>query len=231
MKKTDLQIYIGEKIIHSKLSKEAKLQLLTYVQHEADIHQLMALKLDGKIIKIEDDSTRQIIEARFNNLCEGPTGLLIATGVAAAAVVANAIRRARKRHRLCTETCSNKPDHLKKECLKGCKATYNSKMKAARKAGAAAGKKAKQQSSNESINEITGTTVALVGMGAIYLKAIIKKAKIMHADCKKHCGTKSGVEGEACKQKCMHSYQDKIDIAKKRAKAAQAKERVKALSK
>jgi hypothetical protein len=127
MKKTDLQIFLGERITLSKLSKEAKIQLLNFVQHEADMHQLMALALDGKIIAIKDDATRQIIESRFNtvsNLTE---------------VIVNPISIA-KRMTLCIRECkkSNNPQ----VCYAKCKASYQGKMKAAKIAGKLAGKKA-----------------------------------------------------------------------------------------
>lgn len=64
MNKQDLQIFLGHKIIESKLSQLAKLQMLEFIQHEASTHQLMSLILDGKIVKL-DEQAKQIVEDRF----------------------------------------------------------------------------------------------------------------------------------------------------------------------
>lgn len=65
MNKQDLQIFLGHSIVESKMSKAAKLQMLEFIQHEADMHQLMCLIMDGKIVKL-DEQARQIVEDRFN---------------------------------------------------------------------------------------------------------------------------------------------------------------------
>lgn len=64
MNKQDLQIFLGWTITESKMSGPAKLQMLEFIQHEADLHQLMAVAMDGKIVKL-DEQAKQIVEDRF----------------------------------------------------------------------------------------------------------------------------------------------------------------------
>lgn len=59
-----LKILAGSVITKSKLSKEARLQLLNFVESEATDHQIMVLLLDGKIL-ILDEQAEQIVEDRF----------------------------------------------------------------------------------------------------------------------------------------------------------------------
>lgn len=66
MNSKDLKIVAGSFITESKLTKESKKQLLNFIQHEACDHQVMALMLDGKITKL-DEQSKQIVEERFNN--------------------------------------------------------------------------------------------------------------------------------------------------------------------
>lgn len=65
METKGLKVFCGETIAESELSKEAKLSLLNFVQHEADQYQLMALILDGRVTKLDEDA-KQIVEDRFN---------------------------------------------------------------------------------------------------------------------------------------------------------------------
>lgn len=64
MDKSQLQIFIGKTIVESKMSTAAKLQILKFVQHEADVHQLMCLVMDGKITVL-DKQAQHIVEDRF----------------------------------------------------------------------------------------------------------------------------------------------------------------------
>jgi len=64
--KSDLQLVSGIIVTESKLNKESKLSLLNFIQHEASIHQLMALLLDGKVASL-NESSKQIIEDRFKS--------------------------------------------------------------------------------------------------------------------------------------------------------------------
>jgi len=64
MESKDLKIAAGSIITGSKISKPAKLQLLNFVQNEATDHQIMALMLDGKVVKI-DEQAEQVVEDRF----------------------------------------------------------------------------------------------------------------------------------------------------------------------
>lgn len=66
MNSKDLKIVAGSFITESKLTKESKKQLLNFIQHEACDHQIMALMLDGKIAKL-DEQSKQIVEERFSN--------------------------------------------------------------------------------------------------------------------------------------------------------------------
>jgi hypothetical protein len=66
MTKYDLQIFSGSIVTESKLSKPAKLQMLTWLQHEATEAQLKAFILDGSITKL-DKQAEQIVNDRFEN--------------------------------------------------------------------------------------------------------------------------------------------------------------------
>lgn len=63
----ELRVIAGAIITESKLSKEAKLQLLEFVQHEATDVQVKALLLDGKVLSSINKETEEIISARFTN--------------------------------------------------------------------------------------------------------------------------------------------------------------------
>jgi len=60
-----LRILCGAVVAESKLSKEAKLQLLNFIQKEATDIQIKALLLDGKILTRIDEHTEEIISDRF----------------------------------------------------------------------------------------------------------------------------------------------------------------------
>jgi len=79
MESKDLKIAAGSIIAGSKISKAAKLQLLDFIQSEATDHQIMALLLDGKVVKL-DEQAEQVVEDRFNNskLSEGIAGGIFA---------------------------------------------------------------------------------------------------------------------------------------------------------
>ncbi|MFW9871875.1 MAG: hypothetical protein ACFFG0_02150 [Candidatus Thorarchaeota archaeon] len=62
-----LRILAGTIVADSKLSKEAKRQLLNFIQNEASDHQIKALLLDGKILAKIDEQAAEVIEARFKN--------------------------------------------------------------------------------------------------------------------------------------------------------------------
>ena len=66
MKTKNLKITAGYIVTESKLSKPAKLQLLNFIQNEASDEQLMALMLDGKIVKL-DEQAKEIVKERFKN--------------------------------------------------------------------------------------------------------------------------------------------------------------------
>ncbi|MCK5601524.1 hypothetical protein KAR91_06645 [Candidatus Pacearchaeota archaeon] len=64
MKKSELQLFLGKSVTESKMSKQTKLQLLNFIQHEASTVQLMVLALDGKITRV-DSQAAKVIEDRF----------------------------------------------------------------------------------------------------------------------------------------------------------------------
>jgi len=68
-KNASLKLYCAEAVFRSKISKEGKIQLLNFIQKEADSYQLMALILDGRIVKKLTETDKQIIKDRF--LVEG----------------------------------------------------------------------------------------------------------------------------------------------------------------
>ena len=60
-----LKILAGKNIINkNNISKYSKLQLLNFIKEEASNSQIMALILDGKIIKL-DEQAEKIVEDRF----------------------------------------------------------------------------------------------------------------------------------------------------------------------
>jgi len=64
MKSSDLKIAAGLYIKESKLSKEAKLQLFNFIQHEASDSQIKALLLDGKVVYL-DEQAEAVVNDRF----------------------------------------------------------------------------------------------------------------------------------------------------------------------
>jgi len=60
----ELKFLTGYIVTESDLSKDSKIQLLNFIQKEADDHQLKALLLDGKIISL-DEQSKQIVDDRF----------------------------------------------------------------------------------------------------------------------------------------------------------------------
>jgi hypothetical protein len=65
MDNNQLKLISALVVKESKLPKDAKLQLLNFIQNEATKHQLMVLLMDGKIDKI-DENKKVIIEQKFN---------------------------------------------------------------------------------------------------------------------------------------------------------------------
>ena len=60
----ELKIATGYLVTESELSRDAKIQLLNFIQKEATEVQLMALLMDGKIITV-DEQSEEIIRDRF----------------------------------------------------------------------------------------------------------------------------------------------------------------------
>ena len=58
-----LRLFIGEAVTVSDLPKEAKLQLLKFIQNEATDAQVKALIMDGEILKL-DHFSEQIVNDR-----------------------------------------------------------------------------------------------------------------------------------------------------------------------
>jgi len=59
-----LRIITGRIVIETKLSKLAKLQLLNFIKEEATDSQVKALLMDGKIVKL-DEQSENIVNDRF----------------------------------------------------------------------------------------------------------------------------------------------------------------------
>lgn len=64
MDKKDLQLFAGRKVVDSQMTKPAKLQMLQFIQYESSESQLKALILDGKIVKL-DEQSEEIVNDRF----------------------------------------------------------------------------------------------------------------------------------------------------------------------
>ncbi len=64
METKDLKLTAATYVVETDLSKPSKLQLLNFIQHEANDHQLMALLLDGEIVEL-DEQAKQIVEDRL----------------------------------------------------------------------------------------------------------------------------------------------------------------------
>ncbi len=90
MESTDLKIAAGSIITESKMSKATKLQLLNFVQNEATDHQIMALMLDGKVVKL-DEQAEQVVEDRFKVSKLNELAFIVLAGLWATAI-AGAIR-------------------------------------------------------------------------------------------------------------------------------------------
>jgi hypothetical protein len=60
----NIRFVAAEFVVFSDLSKEAKLQLLNFIQSEATDSQVKALILDGKIVKL-DEQAEEIVNERF----------------------------------------------------------------------------------------------------------------------------------------------------------------------
>ena len=90
--KKDLQIVAGNFIMESNLTKVAKHQLLNFIQHEANKEQIMALMLDGEIVKL-DEQSKQIVNERFESKFGEPLNELdwkAKAAIAGAAIVGTA---------------------------------------------------------------------------------------------------------------------------------------------
>jgi len=64
MKRQDIQLFVANRVMESKMTKLAKLQMLNFIK-EATEGQLMALALDGKITSL-DEQAEQVVKDRFN---------------------------------------------------------------------------------------------------------------------------------------------------------------------
>ena len=65
MDKNKLKIIAGQVITESNLSTQSRLQLLKFVEKEAEEEQIMTLLLDGKIHKL-DEQAQGVVRDRFN---------------------------------------------------------------------------------------------------------------------------------------------------------------------
>ena len=127
---TQLTIIAGSIVTESKLSKPAKLQMLTWLENEATEAQLKAFLMDGAIIQL-DEQAEQIVNDRFENskLSEIDVGqgfgniiirlsqgeATVAGALAAAAIIAlsvKAIRRIRTAEE-CKDFRSGTPGYKK----------------------------------------------------------------------------------------------------------------------
>jgi hypothetical protein len=62
----NLKLLAGNIIVNSTLVKESKLQLLNFIQHEASEPQIKVFLMDGKIVKLNEE-TEVIVNERFQN--------------------------------------------------------------------------------------------------------------------------------------------------------------------
>jgi len=129
-----LRILAGSIVVESTISKEAKLQMLNFIQNEATDVQIKALLLDGEIVSL-DEQAEEIVNARFKNsninedivatagdLMSTASGAMMASGailatVVVAAITSQAYKVARlafsKAHRICLQYKGN----LKQQCI------------------------------------------------------------------------------------------------------------------
>jgi len=89
MTKKELQLFLGQSIVESKMTRPSKLQMLNFIQHEASEEQLMVLIMDGKIVKL-DEQSKEIARDRFNLVSE-ELNIGKATVAAAAILAASTI--------------------------------------------------------------------------------------------------------------------------------------------
>jgi hypothetical protein len=64
-----LRLIVGQIVVESKLSKQAKLQMINFVQKEATDTQVKVLLMDGNIVHL-DEQTEEIANARFDLFVE-----------------------------------------------------------------------------------------------------------------------------------------------------------------
>jgi hypothetical protein len=78
----ELRLFAAEAVIVSELSKQAKHQLLNFIQNEATDAQVKALVLDGRIVKL-DEQAEEIVNERFAILEFDPVTAWLGMTVAA----------------------------------------------------------------------------------------------------------------------------------------------------
>jgi hypothetical protein len=95
MNANDLKVTAGKAVVESRLTKQSKLQLLNFLEG-ATPHQVKAFLLDGEIIGVPDEYTKEIIDARFSiSEIEPVTAAAVAgMGVAGAAITDKKARQA-----------------------------------------------------------------------------------------------------------------------------------------
>ena len=114
METKELKISAAQFIVESELTKPAKLQMINFIQHEADDHQLMSLMLDGKIVQL-DEQAKEIVEDRFS-VNEALTGREISFSlVGINRVFGECAKKCgritlSKEKRLCKQRCNNARD-------------------------------------------------------------------------------------------------------------------------
>ena len=80
----ELKLLTGHIVTESNLTRDSKLQLLNFIQKEANNHQLMALLMDGEIVKL-DEQSKEIVEDRFKIFQLNEIGKLAVLAILAAA--------------------------------------------------------------------------------------------------------------------------------------------------
>ena len=132
VKKSDLQIYLGEKIITSDMSKSAKKQMLEFVQTEGSIHQLMYLATEGKIAKVDSDKKKALVERKFaesqyiTEMSEEAQVLAGAAIGAAGGILIKHLLKLKSEWYRCLDRCKGMVGYTgslkKRECYEKCRA-------------------------------------------------------------------------------------------------------------
>ncbi len=212
MDKTELQIFIGKRVVESKMSKDAKLQMLKFIQNEAEDYQLKAMALDGGIVTL-DEQSQHIVEDRFH------ANVDLRFSIANEALSAHAKDMLFSKYNRMFGECAKKCGRIAisgeaRDCKLKCTAQRDKAIAAARKAQRAEKSKqnAKYMKEDKAIEE---------AMSAHAKDLIFGPINRMFGTCAKKCG-RIAISGKArdCKLDCTSRRDEAIANARAKIRAS-----------